>query len=87
MLAGAAGCGRAQAWACFGAPCHVTLPLSPPQLTCHLCTCPPVSPSLPAAATEFSEMFVGVGASRVRDMFKQARENVSNLVLIARVLV
>lgn len=30
----------------------------------------------PAAGTEFMEMFVGVGASRVRDMFQQARKNV-----------
>ena len=30
-----------------------------------------------AAGTEFMEMFTGVGASRVRDMFQQARKNVS----------
>jgi len=33
-------------------------------------------PFFTAAGTEFMEMFVGVGASRVRDMFQQARRNV-----------
>ena len=33
-------------------------------------------PFFAAAGTEFMEMFVGVGASRVRDMFQQARKNV-----------
>lgn len=32
-------------------------------------------PFFSVAGTEFMEMFVGVGASRVRDMFQQAREN------------
>lgn len=30
---------------------------------------------LSVAGTEFDQMYVGVGASRVRDMFRQAREN------------
>jgi hypothetical protein len=34
-------------------------------------------PFFSVAGTEFMEMFVGVGASRVRDMFQQARKNVS----------
>ena len=33
-------------------------------------------PFFTAAGTEFMEMFVGVGASRVRDMFQKARKNV-----------
>lgn len=33
-------------------------------------------PFFSIAGTEFMEMFVGVGASRVRDMFQQARDNV-----------
>ena len=33
-------------------------------------------PFFSAAGTEFMEMFVGVGASRVRDMFQKARKNV-----------
>lgn len=31
-------------------------------------------PFYTAAGTEFSEMFVGIGASRVRDMFEKARK-------------
>jgi hypothetical protein len=34
-------------------------------------------PFFSASGTEFMEMFVGVGASRVRDMFEKARKNVS----------
>lgn len=34
-------------------------------------------PFFSVAGTEFMEVFVGVGASRVRDMFAQARKNVS----------
>ncbi len=34
-------------------------------------------PFFSVAGTEFMEMFVGVGAARVRDMFQQARKNVS----------
>ena len=33
-------------------------------------------PFFSAAGTEFMEMFVGVGASRVRDMFQKARKAV-----------
>lgn len=34
------------------------------------------------SASEFIEMFVGVGASRVRDMFKKARENHPSIIFI-----
>lgn len=34
------------------------------------------------AASEFVEMFVGVGASRVRDLFKRARDNSPSIVFI-----
>jgi cell division protease FtsH len=34
------------------------------------------------AASEFVEMFVGVGASRVRDLFKKAKENSPSIVFI-----
>lgn len=34
------------------------------------------------AASEFVEMFVGVGASRVRDLFKRARDNAPSIVFI-----
>ena len=34
------------------------------------------------AASEFVEMFVGVGASRVRDLFKRAKENSPSIVFI-----
>jgi cell division protease FtsH len=34
------------------------------------------------AASEFVEMFVGVGASRVRDLFKRAKENAPSIVFI-----
>lgn len=30
------------------------------------------------SGAEFDEMYVGVGASRVRDLFKKARDNVFN---------
>ena len=31
-------------------------------------------PFLSVAGTEFDQLFVGIGAARVRDMFRQARE-------------
>jgi cell division protease FtsH len=34
------------------------------------------------AASEFVEMFVGVGASRVRDLFRKAKENAPSIVFI-----
>jgi cell division protease FtsH len=34
------------------------------------------------AASEFVEMFVGVGASRVRDLFKRAKENAPSIIFI-----
>ncbi len=37
------------------------------------------------AASEFVEMFVGVGASRVRDLFKRAKENAPSIVFIDEV--
>ena len=39
-------------------------------------------PFLSISAAEFIEMFVGVGASRVRDMFKKAKENAPCIVFI-----
>merc|ERR1711937_611711 len=39
-------------------------------------------PFISASASEFVEMFVGVGASRVRDLFKQAKKNAPCIVFI-----
>jgi len=39
-------------------------------------------PFIQASAAEFIEMFVGVGASRVRDIFKQAKEKAPCIVFI-----
>lgn len=39
-------------------------------------------PFFATAGTEFSEMYVGVGASRVRDMFKKARESAPCILFI-----
>ena len=39
-------------------------------------------PFLSASGSEFVEMFVGVGASRVRDLFKKAKENAPCIVFI-----
>ena len=39
-------------------------------------------PFISISAAEFIEMFVGVGASRVRDMFKTAKENAPCIVFI-----
>ena len=39
-------------------------------------------PFYTAAGTEFMEMFVGIGASRVRDMFQRARANAPCILFI-----
>ena len=39
-------------------------------------------PFFSVTGSEFIEMFVGVGASRVRDMFKQARESAPSVIFI-----
>lgn len=39
-------------------------------------------PFFTAAGTEFMEMFVGIGASRVRDMFQRARDNAPCILFI-----
>lgn len=39
-------------------------------------------PFYTAAGTEFMEMFVGIGASRVRDMFQRARDNAPCILFI-----
>merc|ERR1719161_582853 len=39
-------------------------------------------PFISASGSEFVEMFVGVGASRVRDLFEQAKENAPCIVFI-----
>ncbi len=39
-------------------------------------------PFFPFSASDFVEMFVGVGASRVRDMFEQAKKNAPCIVFI-----
>eukprot|EP00747_Dinoflagellata_sp_TGD_P157051 gnl/TRDRNA2_/TRDRNA2_177714_c1_seq3.p1 gnl/TRDRNA2_/TRDRNA2_177714_c1~~gnl/TRDRNA2_/TRDRNA2_177714_c1_seq3.p1 ORF type:complete len:693 (-),score=173.43 gnl/TRDRNA2_/TRDRNA2_177714_c1_seq3:175-2253(-) len=40
------------------------------------------TPFISASASEFVEMFVGVGASRVRDLFSQAKKNAPCIVFI-----
>merc|ERR1719146_634166 len=39
-------------------------------------------PFISTSASEFVEMFVGVGASRVRDLFEQAKKNAPAMVFI-----
>lgn len=39
-------------------------------------------PFLSISGSDFVEMFVGVGASRVRDLFKKARENAPSIIFI-----
>ena len=39
-------------------------------------------PFISISAAECIEMFVGVGASRVRDLFKQAKENSPCIIFI-----
>src|SRR5690606_38796562 len=39
-------------------------------------------PFFSMSASEFIEMIVGVGASRVRDLFKQAREHAPSIIFI-----
>jgi cell division protease FtsH len=39
-------------------------------------------PFFSLSGSEFVEMFVGVGASRVRDLFKQAKENAPSIIFI-----
>lgn len=38
-------------------------------------------PFFSISGSDFVEMFVGVGASRVRDLFKQAREKAPCIIL------
>merc|ERR1712151_548352 len=40
------------------------------------------TPFFSLSGSEFVEMFVGVGASRVRDLFKRAKENAPCLIFI-----
>jgi len=39
-------------------------------------------PFITISGSDFVEMFVGVGASRVRDLFKKARENAPSIIFI-----
>lgn len=39
-------------------------------------------PFFSISAAEFIEMFVGVGASRVRDLFEQAKKNAPCIIFI-----
>ena len=42
----------------------------------------PASPFFSMSGSEFVEMFVGMGASKVRDLFKQAKEKAPCIVFI-----
>ena len=42
-------------------------------------------PFFSLSGSDFVEMFVGVGASRVRDLFKQAQENAPCIIFIDEV--
>jgi len=39
-------------------------------------------PFFSIAGSDFTEMFVGVGASRVRDLFKKAKEKAPSIIFI-----
>ncbi len=39
-------------------------------------------PFFPISGSDFVEMFVGVGASRVRDLFEQAKKNAPSIIFI-----
>ena len=43
-------------------------------------------PFLSISGSEFVEMFVGVGASRVRDLFKKAKTNAPCIILLMRLM-
>ncbi len=39
-------------------------------------------PFIPCAGSDFVEIFVGMGASRIRDLFHQARKNSPSIIFI-----
>ena len=43
-----------------------------------------MSPSFSISGSEFVEMFVGMGASKVRDLFKQAKEKLPASFLLMK---